>query len=259
MRRLIWLLPLLFIVVAPTVAAAAPSTPAEIFQSANQAMNDGRYDEAAAAYRSLLDAGLDNGSLHGDLGQALFRQGHLGEALFQFLLAAKLKPRDPDIEANLRYLQGRVTDKIEPSPQNPIVGMIQRFARRMNRRENWILFSVLWCLCWALAAVRLYRQKELLRWSSWVIAILLLLVSMSLIQKEFFERPIGVITASEAKVYSGPGEANVLLFELHEGAEVSVLARKESGWLSIALADGKRGWVEGKNVISEDQVALWRS
>ena len=252
MRRLVFLLPLLFITMASAVSADTPGTPEAVFEAANQAMNNGHYDEAAAGYRSLLDSGLENGALHGDLGQALFREGKLGEALFHFLLASRLKPRDPDIEANLSYLRGHVTDKIELQPQNLLVGMIQRIAQRMNRRENWIIFSFIWLLFWALAASRFFWKQDLLRWSFWVVGLVLIVMSVTLIQKEFFDHPIGVVISAEAKVYSGPGEINVLLFELHEGAEVSVLARKNTGWLSIELADGKRGWVAAKDVISEE-------
>ena len=254
MRRFVLLFPVLFLLVSSATFAVTARPVDEIFQTANQAMQDGQYDQAVADYRSLLDAGLENGSLHAQLGQALFRQGKLGEALFQFLLAARLKPRDPDIEANLRYLRNHVSDRVEPSPQNPVIGIMKRIAHRMNRRENWIAFSILWFLCWALAAVRFFWPKELLRWSSWVIGAALLLLSITLLQKEFFERPIGVISSSEAKVYSGPGEGNVLLFELHEGTELSILERKEAGWLSIELADGKKGWVAATDVISEERI-----
>lgn len=252
MRRLALLLPVVVLLATTSVSADTPRSPQEIFRAANQAMNDGHYDQAAADYRSLLEAGFDNGSLHGDLGQALFRQGKLGEALFQLLIASRLKPRDPEIEANLQYLRGRVTDKIEPRAQNPFVRMIQGLAHRMNRRENWIVFSILWCLFCAIAAIRFFWRKELLRWLFWALGLVLLVISVTLIQKEFFERPIGVIVSSEAKVYSGPGEENVLLFELHEGAEVSMLTHKGTDWFSIELADGKRGWISAKDVISEN-------
>jgi tetratricopeptide (TPR) repeat protein len=230
--------------------AAVPQTPEEVLHGANQDMDNGHYDQAAQGYRSLLDQGMENGSIHGNLGQALFRQGKLGEALFQSLLAARLKPRDPDLEANLASLRGRATDRIEPRHRNLAVRILQNVSGRMNRRENWFGFMGLWFGFWSVAAARLYWKKDLLRWSSWIVGAGLFLMAASLIQKEFLERPIGVVVSPEAKVYSGPGEANVLLFELHEGAEVSVLPREESGWIPIELADGKKGWVKGDHLVT---------
>lgn len=229
--------------------AAVPQTPEEILHGANQAMDDGHYDQAAQGYRSLLEQGIENGAIHGNLGQALFRQGKVGEALFQYRLAARLKPRDPDLEANLAYLRARATDRIEPRHRNLAVRILQNLAGRMSRRENWFGFMGLWFGFWSVAAARLYWKKDLLRWSSWIVGAGLLLMAASLIQKEFLERPIGVVSP-EAKVYSGPGEANVLLFELHEGAEVSLLEREESGWVAMELADGKKGWVKKDHLVT---------
>ena len=231
--------------------AAASQTPDEIFTSANQAMSDGHYDQAADGYSALLASGLENGSLHGNLCQALFRQGKLGEALFHCRTASTLKPRDPDLEANLAYLRGRVTDKIEPRPQNAAELILHNLARRMNRRENWIGFLGLWFLFWAVAAARFFWKKDLLQWSSWILGVSLLLMTAALVEKECLDRPFGVVIATEAKVYSGPGEANVLLFELHEGAEVSLLSRDASGWVAMELADGKKGWVKGDQLATD--------
>jgi hypothetical protein len=242
---------LILFLLGPLVATAAPQAADEIFQGANQSMTDGHYDQAAEGYRSLLSMGIENGSLHGNLGQALFRQGKLGEAVFHYVMATKLKPRDPDLEANSAYLRGRATDKIEAHPQNLVGRILQNVSSKMNTKENWIGFISLWFLFWIVVAVRLYWKRELLRWSSWILGAGLILMSASLLQKECLERPIGIVTSQEAKVYSGPGESNVLLFELHEGAEVSVLPHGESGWVPIELADGKKGWMNSDRLVME--------
>ncbi len=244
-------LALLLLFLSSVGHTAVSQTPEETFHTANQAFNDGHYDQAAEGYLSLLASGIENGSIHGNLGQALFRQGKLGEALFQFLMASKLKPRDPDLEANLNYLRGQVTDQIEPRPLNIAERILKNVSARMNRRENWIGFLGLWFAFWILAAARLFWSKDLLRWSSWILGAALLLMTASLVQKEFLERPVGVVIARQANVYSGPGESNILLFELHEGAEVSVLSHDLSGWFRIELADGKKGWMSGTNLASE--------
>jgi tetratricopeptide (TPR) repeat protein len=239
---------LLLSCIAQTAAAQSPE---EIFRNANQAMNDGRYDQAASGYESLLAAGVESGAIHGNLGQALFRQGKLGEALFHFITAAKLKPRDPDLEANLSYLRARTADKIEPKPRRLPERILKDLSNKMNLRENWIGFLSLWLIFWALAGLRLFWRREFLRWPLWIVAAGLFPITLSLLQKELFERPVGVVVVPEAKVYSGPGEANVALFPLHEGAEVSVLPNEQSGWTAIEITDGRKGWMDEKTLMRE--------
>ena len=53
----------------------------------------------------------------------------------------------------------------------------------------------------------------------------------------------GVVLAEEIAVKSAQGENNVTLFQLHEGAVVSIIDRK-NGWVQIELNDGKKGWAQ---------------
>ena len=61
-------------------------------------------------------------------------------------------------------------------------------------------------------------------------------------------RDFGVIAVEEAKIYSGKGRKSVLLFTLHEGAEFTI-EKSEDDWLRIELADGKRGWINQKDIV----------
>jgi len=55
-------------------------------------------------------------------------------------------------------------------------------------------------------------------------------------------------------VRAGFSRNDTTLFVLHEGAEFTILD-EEQGWWKIALADGKKGWVNAESV---GRVALTR-
>ena len=52
----------------------------------------------------------------------------------------------------------------------------------------------------------------------------------------------GVVVAPLSAVFSEPASGAIKLFDLHEGAAVTV-TDQENGFKKIRLPDGKRGWV----------------
>src|SRR5438045_7267095 len=72
------------------------------FTKANQAYADGRFEEAANDYESLIGSGNWNANLFYDLGNARYRLGDFGQAILNYERALALDPRHPEAEANLR-------------------------------------------------------------------------------------------------------------------------------------------------------------
>jgi uncharacterized protein YgiM (DUF1202 family) len=56
-----------------------------------------------------------------------------------------------------------------------------------------------------------------------------------------------VVIVSEAVVRPGPFDESPSAFTLRDGAEVTVLGRKDT-WLQITDASQRTGWLPGKNV-----------
>ena len=53
--------------------------------------------------------------------------------------------------------------------------------------------------------------------------------------------------ASSVSVTSSPDRAATDLFVLHEGTAVEITDRLDD-WCEIAIADGKRGWIEESKI-----------
>ena len=104
---------LLMIVTACPAQAQTIDDPAAMLRKANESYNQGDYVSAEELYRKILDAGLQNGKVYYNLGNALFRQGKTGEAIQNYLLARHFIPRSEDLEANLEYARRKAEDRIE--------------------------------------------------------------------------------------------------------------------------------------------------
>src|SRR6476659_7144057 len=89
---------LLALVSATHLSAADDS----VFTKANQAYANGRLEEAATAYESLISAGNWNANVFYDLGNARYRLGDFGQAILNYERALALEPRHPEADANLR-------------------------------------------------------------------------------------------------------------------------------------------------------------
>ncbi len=230
-------------------AAQEISDPRALFDASNNAYKDERFDEAIAGYRRLLAAGYRHAAIHYNLGNAYFRTGALGRALAQYERARRLRPRDPIIRENIALVRNR-TEQTTGSRSMP--GFIARtlfWYRAVNRTELGVLAASVYVLFWVTLCARLIWRRTALTRGAVGLACIAVLLGASLLAKSYEERPgsRGVVIAEAAAVRAGPQDSSRELFELHDGAEVAI-EKNASGWLRIALADGKRGWVKAEHV-----------
>ena len=61
------------------------------FDAANSAYAEGRYDEAATLYQTMLNE-QPNAQVYYNLGNAQFKQGELAQAILNYERALRLKP-----------------------------------------------------------------------------------------------------------------------------------------------------------------------
>jgi hypothetical protein len=221
------------------------------FHNANKAYAEGNYAQAQDEYEVLINEGIQSSSIHNNLGETLFRQGKLGQAIFQLMMAHDLSPRDADIKYNLNYVRNQITDKLERGRPHLLVRPFNFVEQRLSHKDAWSSFVFISILFWGLIILFLFVKRDWLKWAILVLGCFFLFHSALLLKKELFSRPFGVVTAVQAAVYSAPDTGGVLLFNLHEGSDFKVLSGKEDGWLQIKLPDGKKGWISQENVIAQ--------
>ena len=238
----IWLLML------PLLNAAA-ADPDSLFRDGNRLYGEAAYQEAVQCYQQLADAGYRDPALFYNLGNAHFKLDNIAAAILNYERAYKLDPADADVEANLRFVNLRITDRIEPVP----AFFIQSWWHRLLLSGSLTTWSVTGVACWLagfiLLAVYLFARKAPIKRTSFysglaVLAVSLLMLTMAYAQHNYLNnRQDAVIFQGKVPVKSAPAEGEKTLFVIHEGTKVRI-AGQVNGWLRVTLPNGHEGWIE---------------
>src|SRR6185295_4286236 len=112
----------------------------EAWKRGNDAYLHGDYDAAIAAYEELDRQEVVSPDLYFNLGDAYFKKGALGPAIWAFERAAALDPDDEDVRYNLeqtRKLAARqARDKIEGEDRDPL--WIRAVTSLSPSTETWV-------------------------------------------------------------------------------------------------------------------------
>ena len=243
MRRLIIFLS---IVLCPLSIVLA-QTP---FELANAAYADGRYDEAAALYQSMIDE-QPNATLYYNLGNAQFKQGELAQAILAYERALRLQPNHKDAQYNLAFAQSKITDNIED--QDFFLSAWARTLRNSLSERTWLILSIALFIL-ALAGLLLWMLgRELwLRKTAFYVAWIALLFSLiaglnawSLHRRDTL-RNEAIITQGIVNAKSSPDRSGTDLFTVHEGTKVTI--RETLGeWCNIRVGNNE-GWIRLSNL-----------
>ena len=250
MRRVAPALLLLLATLAPSVARADRLE--EAWKRGNDAYLHGDYDAAVAAYEELDREDVVSPDLFFNLGDAYFKKGALGPAIWAFERAASLDPDDEDVRYNLeqtRKLAARqARDKIEGEDRDPL--WIRAVTALSPSTETWVFLTFYLAFFAVLFARR--RASDDTRPALVAAAAILafaVVVSGSLLAGRFVlaRVPFGVVLPDALAVKEGADVNYKTGFQIHAGLRVRLLERDQD-WLRIRLANGLEGWVRTKDV-----------
>ena len=222
------------------------------FNAGNSQYNDTNYLRAIELYESILDDGFESAALYYNLGNAYFRQNHIGQSIWAYNKSNKLNSRDKDLIHNLNVANSRVKDRIMLPKEYFFINIYNRIKNFINFNE-WILISSLTFLLSTILFffIRLFQLDH-----SLIVKILntlfILTFFQHLILLDFFlkynENDVGVIIENQVKVHSGPFilDDNVIV-RINEGIIIKV-GQLQNNWVEITLLDGTKGWIHSKNI-----------
>jgi tetratricopeptide (TPR) repeat protein len=213
---------------------------------ANAYYADKRYAESVKVYESLIKEGANNGYLHYNLGNAYIRMGKSGPAILNYIQAQKWIPRDENLAANLKFAIQQTLDKIDP-PLPETLNVLFFWVKDFNMNElvyfaisiNFIFWITL--ILWMKFPILKITRNALL------CVLLLSFVSIGVKIKNKSNLKLGVVLAENVDVKSGRAVDAITLFQLHEGALVTVTDR-HNDWLEVRLNDEQKGWVPQKSL-----------
>jgi len=241
---------LLMIIISLPIRAQAGAGPAALLHKANEYYLKGDYQSAQSYYRKVLDSGIENGKIYYNLGNASFRMGNKGEAIYNYLLARQFIPRSEDLTANLASARHEVEDRIEPaSSSSSLIRAVFFWYDWLSVKEMLQIFLVCNFLCWSGLIVRLFSPQQATNW------LILLSLGLGITMggtatfrsiSQYLQKT-AVVIVPQVAVQSGMDPASATLFLLHDGVEVSV-ERISGHWFLIRLASGKKGWVKNEHL-----------
>jgi tetratricopeptide (TPR) repeat protein len=237
-------LPVIFIALAfaGNIFAADIATD---FSAANKLYAQGKFPDAANAYEKILADGAPSPALLFNYANAEFKSGNLGRAIDGYRHAELLAPRDAEIRANLAFVRNQVQGAtIRESRWQDWLG-------QLSLNEWTLLAMVAFWLTFVLLAARQLRPALVpkLKNATWIFAALTIISGavMGLQAANHFSKKTAVVIADNVTARSGPFDDAQNAFTARDGAELSVLDRRED-WLQVADGSGKTGWLPAKQV-----------
>ena len=219
-----------------------------------KAYSEGNFDRATDEWRTCVDNGVENSDLYYNLGNAYFRDGKLGFAIYYYKSALRLDPNNDDILHNLKYAQAMTRDKVEEDDEeNPLLaGLFKAHHALSLRTQMWVLLGIFWVIALAAIARRISRSgraKNVLIGAMFALSSVFCIIAMSAGYKIFVaETDIeGVVTAKDADVTSAPNNKSQTLNTLSEGTTFEVLSEQGS-FVEIRLGEKIRGFVKTSDV-----------
>jgi len=241
--------PTVILILAVVLQSVALSqTAVDLFGRANEAYRAGRYDEAVKMYEQVLEQHSASAAIYFNLGNSYYRTGKLAPAVLAFERAYRLDPGDTDIKHNLRLLNLKTVDRIEPVPELFLVQWMRSIAAVLSpQTTQWTFFIAWFMLFAALAVLYLVPSSALMRLArgAALLSLMVVVLGGALLGLQRFNdesRDQAVIMAPTVTAKSSPDAGSVDAFVIHEGLKVR-LSDAVGEWVKVILPDGKVGWI----------------
>jgi tetratricopeptide (TPR) repeat protein len=215
------------------------------FSAANKFYAEGKFADAANAYEKILQTGAQSPALLFNDANAEFKSGHLGKAIAAYRQAEQLAPRDAELRANLAFVRNQVQGASARER------FWQNWLGTLTLNEGAILTAVLFWLTFGLFAARQIRPALAPKLKGVTRIFVALTLGSAIVlgvqAANYFSSATAVVIADNAAARSGPFDDAQNAFTARDGAELSILDRRE-GWVQVADGAGKSGWLPAKQV-----------
>jgi tetratricopeptide (TPR) repeat protein len=215
------------------------------FSAANKFYAEGKFTDATNAYETILASGAASPNLLFNYGNAEFKAGNIGKAIAAFRRAELLAPRDSEIRANLSFVRNQVQGAtIRES-------FWQSWLGNLSLNEWTVFATIAFWLTFLLLAAKQLRPAlaTKLKSATWIFAALTIFSGtiLGVQAANHFSKQTAVVISVQAIARSGPFDDAQSAFTARDGAELSVLDRRDD-WVQVTDGSGKIGWLPAKQV-----------
>jgi len=220
---------------------------------ANDLYAKGDYSNAAKQYEKILSNNGVAPEIYYNLGNSFYKSNEIGRSILNYERALRISPSFDDAKFNLELAQLKVVDNIVPSPTFFIGRWIQNLIKLLTSNQ-WLFMSFgVFILCLVSFFLFIFALSRFTRKISFNFAVVLLGISLSALifagvrKGQMLNHSEAIVMAGVISVKSSPDKSGTDLFQLHEGAKVSILSTLGT-WSEIKLSNGGIGWVEQENI-----------
>ncbi|MDE5712865.1 MAG: tetratricopeptide repeat protein [Muribaculaceae bacterium] len=240
---------------------------------ADSAYNAKEYGRAIELYKTVVEEQGTSVALLYNLGNAYFQDGDYGNAMVCYQRAHRLDPSNAEVNANLRYLSGRVEDanKAEQKGKRFKTGKDEMsFFQSVHESVAENVSSDVWAV-WAAVgfilfvgcvALYIFTRGVALRKIGFFGGMVLLVLSLVFLMfsfmgaRAFHSENEGVLTAFKTVLLTEPGkEADLEKGQvLTKGTVVQILSEEVDAegnvtWYKIRLNSDYIGWVASSDIV----------
>lgn len=264
--------------IAASIALVGSATPGHaqhspkdvLWQSANSAYAEARYDDAIADYNALASQGIANEQLYYNLGNAYFKRGltnvdakgngfnngELGRAILNYERALKIDPGMEDAQYNLDMAY-KYTEAPEAVPVNFLTSISRGLAGLVSSNVWCIVSIVALVISLALVLVYLLSTNRAARiWTFFLaistIILFILTTSLAISQRsaQMDDSRAVIICNDTENIYSEPKKRSTHIRTHRQGVVVTILGTGglNGEWTEVKFADGEKGWIVSEAV-----------
>ncbi len=220
------------------------------FAQANEQYAAGNYAEAATLYQQCLTGEANpSADIYYNLGNALFKQGELGQAILAYERSLRLDPRDKDCKHNLAFAQAQIIDNVEDNEF-----FLSSWAKTLRNQlpiGTWFILSIIfWVL--TLTGIILFtlntkhqtaNTKRVAFHLSWIFLLLTIVTGLNAysLHRRDTLRQEAIITQGIVNAKASPDRSGTELFTLHEGTKVTI-HETLGEWVNIHVGNNI-GWL----------------
>ena len=217
------------------------------FQAAQQAFDKAsspaNFLRVAALHQEILDAGVISGVVLYNQGNAFMRGGHRGRAVACYLQAQRYRPRDPYLDANLRYALGE--SGLRPKSK-PLVEHLLFWLNWISYQGKFELTTCAALATLLLATTSLFWWQRIMKYLAAVALGLTLVVAFSAMYDwyrfSYLSHGVVIRDATVARKGNADGYEPAFTKPLTEATEFQLIEQRDT-WLRIRLSGSQEGWI----------------
>jgi len=222
-----------------------------LFNLANRYYETEQYQQAANVYERLSRE-VEHEDLYLNLGNAYFRMGEVGHAVWAYEKGHSLSPRNADIDHNLNYVQSQVRDRIKRPEDFFIVAFYRAIIEKMTILDLLTVGGLIFIGLGGIYVLRINGTVSGKVGSVLNGALLISIIASGWIMLDKYwdvsDKHEGIVIVSTVDVRSAPiDRGENVVFRIHEGTKVDITT-SQPGWFEVILLDGKKGWIPAEEV-----------